>query len=157
GKDDAIQKAAKIVRSGSVRATWTYSISLAIMFLDRLGDPDDVALIESLTVRLLAGQSNSGGWSYECPGTGNAGMRRLSEVVRRRNELTTVPELPKGRRPRRTIRDLPREIIQQLEQVGKPGPGGVVIDIGPGDNSNTQFAALALWIGRRHGLPVEQA
>ncbi len=29
--------------------------------------------------------------------------------------------------------------------------------MGGGDNSNTQFAALALWVGRRHGLPVERA
>jgi hypothetical protein len=29
--------------------------------------------------------------------------------------------------------------------------------VGLGDNSNTQFASLALWVGRRHGLPIEAA
>jgi hypothetical protein len=41
----------------------------------------------------------------------------------------------------------------QLEQIKRQNK----LDEVPGDNSNTQFAALALWIGRRHGLPVEHA
>src|SRR5262249_53414823 len=44
--DEAVQKAAALVRQRSVQMTYTYTLSLAIMFLDRLGEPGDVALIE---------------------------------------------------------------------------------------------------------------
>ena len=53
--DPAVQAAAKAVREASAaNLTHTYSLALAIVFLDRLGEPGDVPQIESLTVRLLA-------------------------------------------------------------------------------------------------------
>ncbi len=67
-QDVAVQRAADAVRSAGVSTTYTYSISLCLLFLDRLGDPADVPLIESLVVRLLAGQNAAGGWSYACAG-----------------------------------------------------------------------------------------
>src|SRR5262249_8444284 len=42
-------------------------ISLAILFLDKLGDPEDRPLIQHLALRLVAGQSAAGGWTYLCP------------------------------------------------------------------------------------------
>src|SRR5205807_9705176 len=42
--DDTIQKAALAVRNGAVQSDQTYAISLAILFLDRLGEPVDVSL-----------------------------------------------------------------------------------------------------------------
>src|SRR4051812_1366449 len=60
-EDKGIQKAAEVVRNGVVQEKQTYALALAILFLDRLGDPVDIALIESLTVRLLAGQTKEGG------------------------------------------------------------------------------------------------
>src|SRR4051794_38038160 len=62
--DKGIQRAANAVRQAALSLDHTYSISLSILFLDRLGDPSDVPLIESLTVRLLAGQTSAGGWTY---------------------------------------------------------------------------------------------
>ena len=51
GADEAcIKKAAEAVRQGAVANTGTYQISLSILFLDKLRDPADIALIESLTV-----------------------------------------------------------------------------------------------------------
>jgi hypothetical protein len=47
--------------------TATYSISLAILFFDRLGDATDAARIRTLALRLMAGQKPSGGWDYSCP------------------------------------------------------------------------------------------
>lgn len=109
--DEDVRRAADAVRKAGTTLTHTYSVSLSILFLDRLGDRDDVPLIQSLTRRLLAGQdANSGGWSYECP--------RIS-------------------------------------------PGGAAamppFAMGFGDNSNTQFAALALWVGHRYGVPIKDA
>src|SRR5262245_32107579 len=40
-RDPAVKKAAAFVRQASVKLTYTYSLSLALMFLDRLGDPGD--------------------------------------------------------------------------------------------------------------------
>ena len=152
--DPAVEKAVAAVRQASLTLTHTYSISLAILFLDRLGDARDIPLIESLTVRLLAGQFASGTWSYSCPPIGEAEVRRLGTLLRQHNELKGGRTLPKP--GPRTVRDLPREIQQQLILIGRMVPPGNVPG-GGGDNSNTQFATLALWVARRHGLPVDLA
>ena len=55
-------------------------MSLAILFLDRLGDPDDGVLIESMAVRMLAGQSRHGGWVYECPAPPPEETDRLAQA-----------------------------------------------------------------------------
>src|SRR5262245_14000745 len=44
--DPVIQKAADYIRAQSPTITQVYSVSLAIMFLDRLGDSADIPLIE---------------------------------------------------------------------------------------------------------------
>jgi hypothetical protein len=153
--DAAVAKAAGVVRSRGIGCTHTYSIALGILFLDRLGEPEDVALIESLATRLLAGQSH-GGWDYGCPPISAEEVRRLTTHVQNRNELVGRRELPKPREGRRTVHDLSPEIQRQLgrlqQEQAAPKKGGLV-----GDNSNTQFATLALWVARRHGLPVEEA
>src|SRR6516164_8842765 len=46
--DSAVQKAAEFVRDEAIPSTATYVVALAIIFLDRLGDPVDIPLIESL-------------------------------------------------------------------------------------------------------------
>jgi hypothetical protein len=163
--DAAVQKAATYVRKASIESTATYALSLAILFLDRLGEEPDIALIESLTVRLLAGQNNSGGWSYTCPAISKEEKERLAKVIRERDELVKQGEKPKKRDARlRTVRDLPREITDQLVQIGRQGDPLIRQAIPvpqraatQGDNSNTQFAALALWVSRRLGLPVQNA
>jgi hypothetical protein len=173
--DKDVRQAAAAVRRASIGLTHTYSVALSILFLDRLGDPDDVPLIESLMVRLMAGQDpTSGGWNYECPPLSPAESRRLQAKLDDRKELKGRRELVKPE-AKRTVKDLSPEIREQLralEQGGGQGmapPGaqaGFAPQVGPwngpafigfGDNSNTQFAALALWVGRRHGLPVERA
>ena len=148
--DAAVEKAAAAVREASLRLTHTYSIALSILFLDRLGDSRDIPLIESLTVRLLAGQSAGGTWSYNCPPIAEAEVRRLTALLQQRNELKAERKLP--RPGRRSVRDLAPPIQQQLALINRIGPVGM-----GGDNSNTQFATLALWVARRHGLPVDVA
>jgi hypothetical protein len=143
--DPDMQRAADALRQASLRLTDTYTLALGVLFFDRFGDPDDVPLIESLAVRLLAGQNSSGGWSYECSSISTDEVRRLSAVIRNRNHAsssTTPP--PRGRRM------VSREIQKQLKQINPVRPG-------PSDNSNTKFATLALWVARRHGMPVEKS
>jgi hypothetical protein len=146
--DPAIVRAAAYLRQDSVKLTHTYSISLAILFFDRLGDVRDVPLLESLMVRLMAGQGADGGWSYNCPPIADSEVRRLSTHVTRRNELRTGPALPAGKR---SMADLPPEVQRQVAAAGG-GIGGF-----GSDNSNTQFGVLALWVGRKYGLPVDAA
>jgi len=153
--DDAVARALQVVRDASPTLTHTYSIALSILLLDRNGDASDVTLIESLGIRLMAGQNGEGGWSYDCPGIDQAEQRRLATHVKSQNELRTSKELPrtdpKDKPAKKTEKDLPREIQNQLAQLrnarGGRGAGG--------DNSNTQFATLGLWVARRHGLPVD--
>ena len=152
--DKAVRLAADAVRKASLTLTHNYSIALSILFFDRLGDPADVPLIESLTVRLLAGQTASGGWHYRSPPISDAEMRRLQAQLNQRKELAGRREPPKRGDRRRTASELPMEIQQQLAALRRVG--GAPATVGS-DNSNTQFATLALWVARRHGLPVEDA
>jgi hypothetical protein len=66
-KDAHVRSAAHYLRERLPELTNTYSISLAILFFDRLGDEADAARIRTLALRLLAGQKPSGGWDYSCP------------------------------------------------------------------------------------------
>jgi hypothetical protein len=153
--DAAVVQLAGRVRADSVTTTRTYSIALHILFLDRLGDPGDVPLIESLAVRLLAGQGSAGGWTYDCPRISDQEVRRLEAHVKGQQQLVGRRMPPRGEGDgRRTVRDLPAPIQQQLKEIQNAVPLNVRWG---GDNSNTQFAALALWVARRHGLPVELA
>ena len=52
------------------------------MLFDRLRDPVDIPLIESLMVRLMAGQSTDGGWGYSCPPISDDEVKRLFEAAR---------------------------------------------------------------------------
>ncbi|MHB1424746.1 MAG: prenyltransferase/squalene oxidase repeat-containing protein [Gemmataceae bacterium] len=66
-KDSHVRLAARYLRQRLPELTCTYSIALAILFFDRLGDETDAARIRTLSLRLIAGQKTSGGWDYTCP------------------------------------------------------------------------------------------
>ena len=51
----------------SIRRSAPTTWRLTILFLDKLGDPRDEPLIRSMALRLVAGQSPTGGWGYKCP------------------------------------------------------------------------------------------
>src|SRR5262245_23797620 len=55
--DPAVRAAAAAVRQASPSLGHTYSIALAILFLERLEDPGDQTIIEVLGLRLMAGQA----------------------------------------------------------------------------------------------------
>jgi serine/threonine protein kinase len=152
--DPAVVKAADFVRQSSIGCTHTYSAALAILFLDRLGEAGDVAFLESLAVSLLAGQGSSGGWTYQCPPISAEEVQRLTTHLRQRKEAPGRREGPGPAPNKRTIRDLPTPIQEQLAAIRKSPPPAVAAG---GDNSNTQFAALALWVARRYGIPVDGA
>ncbi len=182
-KDPVVQKAAEYVRpklAEYLRSTrhdedgepeytkhghyHTYLFSLAVLFFDRLGDPKDEKLIRSLALRLIAGQHYSGGWSYHCP---------MLEQEDEENLLKLVGELSKhleaGEQPTaKTYKDLgiPKTlrlltVLQERRKLFRPElkpnrdhPQDDRLYIASTDNSNTQFAMLALWVAQRHGVPA---
>ncbi|MCS6850691.1 MAG: hypothetical protein NZ700_05920 [Gemmataceae bacterium] len=131
----------------------TYGISIALMFLDKLGDPRDRELIRTLTLRLIAGQDRLGGWTYTCPLLSRteedqleAYLQSLPTVAGKLapdadGKLTPLPEAPVA--------------IRRFPVVGFQ-PGDRLVGPARSDNSNTQFAILAVWAAQKHGLPVER-
>src|SRR5437899_8049193 len=171
--DPAVQQAAKYVRKNAASLDFTYALSTSIWFFDRLGDEADVPLIQLFAVRLMGGQNEVGGWTYTCPVVGAGQERRLMNQPQparggegkgegeAKKDPAAKPYPDKDKK-----RELPPEIkgmLKQLErpaQPAQPGFGGDSIyqQAGlKGDNSNTQFASLALWVARRYGMPVQPA
>jgi hypothetical protein len=243
--DPAVQKAAKFVRNPSNidRLEDTYDLALAILFLDRLGDKRDESLIQKLSLRLVAGQTSAGGWSYKCRVLPPQESLQLITYLKKTRPKTALPNpipksgndsgvnpLPKDK-PGGVSNPLPGKDGQQKlpnpiegsnpqqpsSQSGNPevpakeknsgdqpkaklrqpaGPGGGRADFLPDfiknlpiaqprgawpkvgfgqpkgkgfglpgrgfggafdDNSNSQFALLALWAARRHDVPTERS
>jgi WD40 repeat protein len=176
--DPQIQKAAAYVRSAIARFDRTYELSLAILFLDRLGDPMDEALIQSLALRLIGGQTSAGGWYYTCPVYSPDDERKLLAALNalrpRSNDDLFVPG-PDGKKPdwfpqgmdlpispsapvdvKKLVASLPAN-LQKVPALDIPVPGKPFPTSDLSDNSNTQFAALGLWAAGRHGVPNERA
>ena len=134
GTDPTVQKAATLVRQKvqQLGTTYdTYQRALAILFLDRLGEYKDEALIQHLALCLIAGQrADDNGWGYSCP--------------------TIDPKMtPK-------LLQLLRDNKETLEHWRQTALNGEAFDPGRSDNSNTQFATLAVWVSRRHGVPIDR-
>jgi hypothetical protein len=163
--DASIQKAAADLRLRLINSDYTYALSFGILFFDRLGDPGDVPLIESMAVRLLAGQRSTGGWSYHCPGLPADEARRLETLMKARNELTTGRDAPKrGPQKEGWVQRDPKEVSKEIQDLIArlaKGEGREPARYDPidrrDDNSNTQLANLALWVAGRYGLPVAGA
>lgn len=141
----AIQKAAAFVRQEAQTVARTYEISLAILFLDRLGDPADRPLLRSLALRLAAGQKAAGGWDYGCPILQPGQEEKWLHHLRQQNPVLVAKEVANE-----VAVALPSP-KQGLEGVMK----GMDTWLKTGDNSNTQFALLALWAARRYDLPLD--
>jgi hypothetical protein len=146
--DSIIQKAAKQVREqapvghGSYD---TYQRSLAVLFLDRLGAAQDKELIRYLALCLVAGQHpRDGAWTYFCPTL----ERKKTEPFLGKLESDESDSLDRWRKDALQTARLPPQ--NWGNAANPPEPVGW-------DNSNTQFAILALWVARRHGVPIDKS
>lgn len=161
--DPVIQKAAAFLRSKSLKTGMTYELSLAILFFDRLGDPKDKKLIQTLALRLLASQHRSGGWSYRClplsVADGEALLKSLEKLSKQMKEdgksakqALHVLEVPRKLRLLTVFQD-PEKFDWPEQLSGSPSTSLSLVS--GTDNSNTQFALLALWVAQRHGIPMD--
>jgi hypothetical protein len=159
--DPSVQKVADLVRNKAAKLKGTYEVSLAVLLLDRLGDPRDEELIRDLGLRLVAFQGYSGGWGYSCPTLSKknrddlwAALRDLPEQQEEEPASSTRREAPARKAPPAlrvlAIYQPPAKLLRPTEPVDLQQ----VLYVGTTDNSNTQFALLALWAARRHGVPV---
>jgi hypothetical protein len=165
--DPVIQKSADFLRAKVRDSDFTYELSLALLFLDRLGNPADKKLIQTLAVRLLAGQHHTGGWSYRCPVLDEKGERDLlhalevlskemSDKKKTREQALAGMAVPPALQTVPAFRSAAALIWRE------PPPNTQTVadsavrfsPVGRTDNSNTQFAMLALWVAQRHGVPV---
>jgi hypothetical protein len=146
--DPSILKAAAVIRKELPAEREIYHISLYILFLDKLRDIEDLPLIEALSVRLMSAEQSDGGWGYRCNEIPAAEVQRLQTIVaNRKNDGSKIPEEPDL--PRK-LTDLNKDTQQQLRGLKFP-PN----QMQGNDNSNTQFAMIALWVTRRYGMPVD--
>jgi hypothetical protein len=130
--DRDVQAAATEVRQRATDLRFTYSIALAILFLDRLNahreknpDPTDKALIRTLALRLMGSQNPKSGWEYFC------------RVLPATDEEKLVKRLESGQY--------------------RPGDSWVNNNARPTiyyDNSIGQFVTLALWASRKYQVPM---
>jgi hypothetical protein len=161
-KDDpVIQKAAKFVRTYEQRhrIVLTYDISLAILFLDQLGDPQDEDLIRQLALRLVAGQTITGGWTYECPNLTEAESKALYSLLQKNRGVAHSPLDLEHVRQNKLVLDDGKEVPERVKKLAVWRPDTVDNPANrekESDNSNTQFAILGLWAAKKHDLPLQR-
>jgi hypothetical protein len=125
----AVEKVVDTVRHEAPKESFkfTYSLALAILFLDRWCESKDrkteerdVDLIRRLATRMIAAQNENGGWEYYCPPISE---EKHQEILKTLNAGLAVPK-----QKREVQRD---------------------------DNSINQFCTLALWAARKHGVRTD--
>jgi hypothetical protein len=150
--DPVLVKAAAYVRQHLPALNTTYGISLYLLFLNKLNAPEDKNRIQELALRLVMGQTINGGWSYTCP-IQSAKNREVLLGVLRNLEKKTLLQLQTENGA--VLNSLP-PAFHGLAHLPNPKSAGEFYRAG-GDNSNTQFALLALWAARSHKLPVDHS
>ncbi len=174
--DPVVAGLTRAIRADAPRLSKTYSLSLAILFLDRLGEAQDEPLIRQLAARLIAGQDAAGGWTYGCPALSESDGQLLLAYLDSNPAPGASRAQPDDSAQPRVIRPGEPSRVAPAES---PAPGRVVtreslpnvlrnlpvvtrdardkIPAGAGsDNSNTQFATLGVWTARRHGVAVDR-
>jgi hypothetical protein len=131
-KDPVIQRTADAIRRTAGQLDGTYEISLAILFLDRLGDPKYEPVIELLAARLIASQAPTGGWGYKCLPVSKAKARQIVVLLRQLSppppaDLPVLGQGPAARQPAG-----PALGPGVARQPGDPPMGGVAAP-GPND------------------------
>src|SRR5579871_4410605 len=157
--DPVILDIAQRVRDAAIDQSRTYSLALELILLDKLKQESDKLLIQSIAARLILGQNWAGGWTYVCPALDKGLKDRLKKQASERGAKGSSKP-PEGE----TDVDHRPEIDPDIDQMLKTPPSSPAPppredrrNSREDDNSNTQFALIALWSARRHGMPVEKS
>jgi hypothetical protein len=144
--DPVIQKIAAQVRDIQKTGNTSYMVyeySVAVWFLERLGDEKDRPLIRTLALRLIAAQTVNGGWGYPCPPLTDTQQTELIELLA--TKVDAAAPVPKD------------AALASIPSLKFRAGDRLTMQAGTyDDNSNTQFAILALWAARKYGVPVER-
>lgn len=116
-KDQTIRRVAILVRRAGPTLTATYELSLCILFLDRLGDPKDRELIQTFAARLIAGQTDTGGWTYTCPLVTNKTRDELLTILRKLDPPEAMEAIAKGGRD--PVADTPTRIKPERDPLAE--------------------------------------
>lgn len=147
--DPIIQQAARFVRSKAANLDRTYELSLALLFLDRLGDPMDKKLIQTFALRLIAGQSATGGWGYRCPLLRSRTQTELLTALRRLDPPQDAPGIAErpGKKSSRLIPSAPvagaGPIESAIAQPSVPSLSGDIRRGSPREPSSPSNESLA--------------
>jgi len=143
--DPALTNIINFVRKKAATETQTYHIATCILFLDKLcevtNSTADRPWIQLLGVRLYAGMNAAGGWSY-------ASWAPVS-VAEEKAWIAALTNAKATDKLHPEVAKLHAVVAQTLQARGRNN------DLG--DNSNTQFGAVALWVASRHGVPAKDA
>ncbi len=165
--DPAMKTVIEHIRDTALAQTQTYPVSLSVLFLDRLGEPTDVPMIQMLGIRLYAGMNANGGWGYstwETPPDANE-MARLRMAFETRELVgEQKPEKPADpgsfndpkKKPPARAGKMHAEVEKMANAVGQLLRARGRSNVGD-DNSNTQFGMIALWVACRNGVPGKDA
>src|SRR5205823_5953149 len=94
--DPRMVKTASVIRTKWSNITHTYEISLALLFLDRFGDKKDKPIIQALALRLIRGQDQTGGWTYDCPILTNTEATNLLTLLQKNRPKPPPTAIIKG-------------------------------------------------------------
>ncbi|MBL8796997.1 MAG: hypothetical protein JNM56_24055 [Planctomycetia bacterium] len=139
--DPVIQKAADYLRKALPELTWTHSLGAAVLFFDRLNNGQDSEHVKTMAARLVAGQNKDGGWGYSCPKLADSDVRKLNHT----NESQYLQGLAKLTKA---------AAAQQMNGGGGIGGFGGIGGVSMTEQSCSEFAIQALWVARRHQVPV---
>lgn len=148
-KDIQLRKAGAFVRSKWEKLEHTYQLSLAILFLDALGDPKDKVIIQTFAMRLICGQTATGGWTYSCPALTSQMNQQMFTILRQMSGDKTDSKSKKVFIPPQIMQMYP--VLQDPDRLAWADTKERTTC-----NSNTHFAILALWAARRHNMPLER-
>jgi len=177
--DPSVVNIANFIRSKCLSDNATYMVSLSLLFLDRLGDPADVPVIQYLGVKLYEGLTSYGGWGYatgpaltpeevarvqaalQQPAlVGQPGANGKNDPPKPANGFPTPTPMEKpdpaggDAGPTKLHSEVAKYFLSVRQSIRNGRPGG---NAGEGDNSNTQFGLIALWVATRHGMPADDA
>jgi hypothetical protein len=160
--DSSVQRAASHVLASAGELESTYDLALAILFLDQVSALDDRVLeraelalinrqyIEGFALRLMAGQKADGGWLYSCPKLTTKEHKQLLAALKQKQP--NLRRLEEKVRIMPVLKD-PAKLIKAVKDSTPPADK----PSDQSDNSNTNFAVLALWVAQRQGVPVERS